>query len=340
MNLEIQSIQKEAQQQEQSIMEIEPLLQENPNRFVIFPIKYQDLWEFAIKHREAFWNESEIDLSKDKEDWNKLNKSEQHFVKHVLAFFAASDGIVLENLVQRFYNDIQIPEVRSFYTFQMAMETIHSITYSILLDTYISDANEKTRMFKAIETVPSIAKKAQWAQKWIASSDNFATRLIAFACVEGIFFSGSFCCIYWLKERGILPGLCMSNDLISRDEGLHRDFAVCLFSYIINKLPEKIIHNIIREAVEIETEFINESIPCRLIGMNADKMTEYIQYVANRLVKQLGYRELYPNAKQPFSFMDRICFSSKNNFFERMPTQYRVSVKHEEEFDFTTDVNF
>jgi ribonucleotide reductase beta subunit family protein with ferritin-like domain len=338
MNLETQPIQLE---QQEIIMQIEPLLQDNPNRFVIFPIKYQDLWEYAIKHREAFWNESEIDLSRDKEDWNNLTESEQHFVKHVLAFFAASDGIVLENLVQRFYNDVQIPEVRSFYTFQMAMETIHSITYSILLDTYVSDAIEKSRMFKAIETIPSITKKAEWAQKWIASTDNFATRLIAFACVEGIFFSGSFCCIYWLKERGVLPGLCQSNDLISRDEGLHCDFAVCMYTrYIQNKLSTDTVHNIVKEAVEIETEFINESIPCRLIGMNADKMTEYIQFVANRLVKQLGYKQLYPDAKQPFSFMDRICFSSKNNFFERMPTQYRVSVKHEEEFDFTTDVQF
>lgn len=307
--------------------EMEPLLQDNPDRYVIFPIKYDDLWQMAIKHREAFWNESEIDLSIDRQHWERLSGQEQHFVKHVLAFFAASDGIVLENLALRFYNDIQLPEARSFYTFQMAMETIHSITYSILLDTYITDPDEKTHLFRAIETIPSVGQKAKWAQKWIESSDRFATRLVAFACVEGIFFSGSFCCIYWIKEKGILPGLCQSNDLIARDEGLHCNFAVLLYTkYIQNKLTEEEIHSIVREAVAIETEFITESIPCRLLGMNADKMKEYIQYVANRLVKQLNHSDVFPQARNPFPFMDRINFTSKVNFFERTPTQYRLSV--------------
>jgi ribonucleotide reductase beta subunit family protein with ferritin-like domain len=313
-------------------MNKEFLLEDNPGRYVVFPIKYDDVWKLTITHREAFWNESEIDLSKDKNDWDKLNDNEKHFIKNVLAFFAASDGIVLENLAIRFYKEIQIPEVRTFYSFQMAMESIHSITYSLLLDTYISDPVEKDKMFRSIETIPSVKEKAVWAQKWIESSDSFATRLIAFACVEGIFFSGSFCCIYWLKERGILPGLCQSNDLIARDEGLHVDFAVLLYSkYIQNKLSDEIVHTIVKEAVSIETSFIVDSIPCRLLGMNSDLMTEYIKYVSNRLVRQLGHKEIYPDAKQPFSFMDRICFSSKGNFFEKESTQYRISVENTNE---------
>lgn len=318
----------------------EPLLQDNPNRYVIFPIKYPDLWQMAITHREAFWNEAEIDLSKDKEDWNSLNEGERHFIKHVLAFFAASDGIVLENLALRFYKDVQIPEARSFYTFQMAMETIHSIVYSLLLDAYISNPVEKDNLFRAIDTIPCVGKKAEWAQKWIESSDDFASRLVAFACVEGIFFSGSFCCIYWLKERGILPGLCGSNDFIARDEALHCEFAILLYSkYIQNKLPSETLLNIVCEAVEIEQEFITQAIPCKLLGMNADHMKEYIRFVANRLVRQLGYQEPYPGAKQPFSFMDRICFSSKGNFFEKTTTQYRLSVE-QTDFDFEQDVEF
>jgi ribonucleoside-diphosphate reductase beta chain len=310
----------------------EPLLAENPNRFVIFPIQYQDMWNLAVTHREAFWNESEIDLMHDKKDWEKLNDNEKHFIKNVLAFFAASDGIVLENLAIRFYKDVQIPEARAFYSYQMAMESIHSITYSILLDTYITEPKEKDRMFRAIETIPSVAQKALWAQKWIESSDSFAIRLLAFACVEGLFFSGSFCCIYWLKERGILPGLCQSNDLIARDEGLHVDFAVLLYSkYIVNKLSDEVVHKIVREAVKIEESFIIDSIPCRLLGMNSDMMREYIRFVANRQVKQLGHAELYPEAIQPFPFMERICFSSKGNFFEKESTQYRVPVEHTNE---------
>lgn len=308
----------------------EPLLEENPHRYVIFPIRYQDMWKLTITHREAFWNESEIDLSRDRKDWVKLNEGEQHFIKNVLAFFAASDGIVLENLAVNFMKEIQIPEARSFYSFQMAMETIHGVTYSLLLDTYITDVVEKNRLFQSIETIPSVGLKAVWAQKWIESSDSFAKRLMAFACVEGIFFSGSFCCIYWMKERGLLPGLCQSNDLIARDEGLHVDFAALLYSrYIVNKLTEEEVFEMVDEAVKIEESFIIDSIPCRLLGMNSDLMREYIKFVANRLVKQLGHAELYPEAKQPFSFMDRICFSSKGNFFEKETTQYRMRVEAE-----------
>jgi len=318
----------------------EPLLADNPNRFVIFPIQYQDMWELAVTHREAFWNESEINLKDDRKDWERLKDGEKHFIKNVLAFFAASDGIVLENLAIRFYKDVQIPEARAFYSYQMAMESIHGITYSILLDTYITDPIEKDKMFRAIETIPSVRQKALWAQKWIESADSFATRLIAFACVEGIFFSGSFCCIYWLKERGILPGLCQSNDFISRDEQLHVSFAILLYNkYIVNKLTDDMVHTIVREAVEIEDFFITESIPCKLLGMNSDMMKEYIQFVSNRLVKQLGHSELYPKATQPFPFMDRICFSSKGNFFEKETTQYRTSVEHVTE-DLKFDVYF
>lgn len=320
--------------------EQEILLQDNPYRYVIFPIQYHDMWKLAITQREAFWNESEIDLSKDRKDWIKLTRDEQHFIKHVLAFFAASDGIVLENLALNFMKEIQIPEARSFYSFQMAMETIHGITYSLLLDTYITDLQEKNTLFHAIETVPSVKLKAEWAQKWIASSDSFACRLLAFACVEGIFFSGSFCCIYWIKERGLLPGLCQSNDLIARDEGMHVDFAVLLYTkYLQNKLSEEQVHAMVREAVEVEESFIVESIPCRLLGMNSDMMREYIQFVANRLLRQLGYSELFKGVKQPFAFMDRICFSSKGNFFEKETTQYRLQVQ-KDEGNFNDDLDF
>lgn len=318
----------------------EPLLQDNPHRYVIFPIQYADMWKLAITHREAFWNESEIDLARDRKDWISLTADEQHFVKHVLAFFASSDGIVLENLALNFFKEIQIPEARSFYSFQMSMETIHGITYSLLLDTYITDPIEKDTLFRAIETVPSVRNKAVWAQKWIASTDSFATRLLAFACVEGIFFSGSFCCIYWIKERGLLPGLCQSNDLIARDERLHVDFAVLLYTkYVVNKLPEQVVHEMFTEAVNIEDEFINESIPCRMMGMNSQSMKQYIQHVANKLLHQLGYNELFKNTTQPFAFMDRICFSSKGNFFEKESTQYRLRVEHQTE-DLTLDDDF
>jgi ribonucleoside-diphosphate reductase beta chain len=314
----------------QSVDATEPLLAKNNNRFVVFPIKHPDIWEAFQTHRKAFWIESEIDLVPDLKDWAELNNNEKHFIKHILAFFAASDGIVMENLGARFLNDVQYPEARCFYSIQMFMETIHSIMYSQLIDTYIDNPQEKDTLFRAIETIPAIKRKGEWAQKWIATSDSFATRLIAFAAVEGIFFSGSFCCIYWLNESGKLPGLCKSNDFIARDEGMHTDFACLLYNkHIINKLSTERVHAIITEAVEIETEFITVSLPCKLLGMNADMMQEYIKYVANRLVLQLGHPSLYPSARQPFGFMDRICLENKTNFFEARVSEYQMQVSNE-----------
>lgn len=308
----------------------EYLLKENPNRFVIFPIKHHDIWESFQRHRKAFWIESEIDLVPDLKYWKEMKDTEKHFVKHVLAFFAASDGIVMENLGMRFFSDVQIPEARAFYSMQLFMENIHSIMYSQLIDTYITDTKEKDRLFRAIETIPSIKNKGEWAYKWIQSSDSFATRLVAFAAVEGIFFSGSFCCIYWLNESGRLPGLCKSNDFIARDEGMHTDFACLLYNkYITNRLTDEKIHEIIGEAVEIETEFITESLPCNLLGMNSKLMKQYIKFVANRLIVQLGHKELYPNCKQPFGFMDRICLDGKTNFFEARVTEYQMELKND-----------
>lgn len=311
-------------------MNTELLTQENPNRFVVFPLKYRDIWEMFQTHRKTIWMESEIDLAEDRRDWKNLTDDEQHFIKNVLAFFAGSDGIVLENLGLRFFNEIQIPEARCFYSIQMFMETIHSITYAQLLDTYITDDTEKTHLFKAIETIPSVTQKAVWAQKWISSDADFATRLVAFACVEGIFFSGSFCCIYWLSERGVMPGLCRSNSFIARDEGLHTDFAVLLYTkYVQNKLSQETIHQIFKEAVEIEKSFIIDSLPCSLLGMNSDMMSEYIEFVADRLIVQLGYDKIW-NAKQPFGFMERICLDTKGNFFEGRITDYQITVESSE----------
>lgn len=304
----------------------EYLLQDNPDRFVMFPIKHHDIWEAFQNHRKAFWIESEVDLIPDLKDWKKLSDNERHFIKHVLAFFAASDGIIIENLGMRFLNDIQIPEARAFYSMQLFMENIHSIMYSQLLDTYITNQIEKNKLFKAIETIPSIKKKSDWACKWIDSTKSFATRLVAFAAVEGIFFSGSFCCIYWLNESGRLPGLCKSNDFIARDEGMHTDFACLLYTkYIVNKLTDNEVYEIIKEAVEIETEFITESLPCNLLGMNSTLMKQYIKFVADRLMLQLGHKSVY-NCKQPFSFMDRICLESKTNFFESRVTEYQMEL--------------
>ena len=303
----------------------EYLLKENPNRFVIFPIKHNDMWEAFQTHRKALWFEHEVDLVPDLQHWKLLNDNEKYFIKNVLAFFAASDGIVMENLGVRFFDEIQIPEARAFYSIQMFMENIHSIMYSQLIDTYITDLKEKDRLFHAIETMPCIKQKSEWAIKWIKSSKNFATRLIAFAAVEGIFFSGSFCCIYWLNERGIMPGLCKSNEFIARDEGMHTDFACMLYTnYISNKLTDNEIHTIINEAVEIETEFITESLPCNLLGMNAELMKQYIKFVANRLVIQFGHSEIYKDCKQPFGFMDRICLDGKTNFFESRVSEYQM----------------
>lgn len=317
------------------------LTNENIHRYTIFPIKYEDIWEMFNLHRKAFWVESEVDLSNDLVDWRKLNKDEQHFIKYVLAFFAGSDGIVLENLALRFFKDVQIPEARAFYSFQMTMETIHGIMYSQLIDAYIDNASEKKLLFEAIETIPCIQEKAKWAQKYIESDANFATRLVAFACVEGIFFSGAFCSIFWLQERGVLPGLCMSNRFISTDEGLHCDFAVLLYTkYVDEKLPFETVKAIITEAVEIEESFIIEALPCSILGMNSNSMREYIRFVANRLSLQLGYPKIYEGARQPFSFIARNELESKTSFFEGRVSSYQMTVGEQKEGDNLDSLDF
>jgi len=305
----------------------EPLLTPDDKRFVMFPIRDEDVWRMYKKQVDCFWRAEEIDLSKDLTDWNTLQEDEKFFVSMILAFFAASDGIVLENLALRFMSDVQLAEARAFYGFQMAMENIHSETYSILIDSYIRDDEEKTRLFEAIDHFPCIKKKADWAQKWIKDSRaNFATRLIAFACVEGIFFSGAFCSIFWLKKRGLLPGLTFSNELISRDEALHTEFAILLYSKLGKKVSKARVTEIIREAVDIETEFICDALPCRLIGMNSDMMIQYIQFVADRLSVQLGYEKIY-NTPNPFTFMEMISLQSKTNFFEKRVSDYALATK-------------
>lgn len=312
----------------------EPLLEPSNDRFVIFPIRYADIWNLFQTQRKAFWVESEIDLVDDVRQWKTLTSNEQFFIKRVLAFFAGSDGIVMENLAARFMNEVQIPEARLFYASQLHIEGIHSLMYAQILDTYVTDEKDKHMLFNSIESIPAVAQKAQWALKWIQSSDNFATRLVAFACVEGIFFSGSFCCIYWLKERGVLPGLTKSNDFIARDEGLHCDMAVLLYKkYIRSKLSDETVHTIVREALRIEKEFILDSIPCKMIGMNAELMSQYIDFVANRLVLQLGHKTLFPGAsvQNPFGFMDRINFDSKDNFFDGRVTSYQMAVEKSNE---------
>ena len=301
------------------------LLKENKDRFTLFPIKNQDIWKAYKKAEASFWTAEEMDLSKDTSDWEKLNENERFFIKHILAFFAGSDGIVNENLVQNFANEVQIPEARCFYGFQIAIENIHSEVYSILIDKFITDNNEKNTLFSAIHTVPCVSKKASWALNWLDSSKNsFAERLVAFATVEGIFFSGSFCAIYWLKKRGVMPGLTFSNELISRDEGMHTDFAVLLYSKLNNKLSQEKIYSIIGDAVKIEKEFINEAIPCALIGMNAELMSQYIEFVADRLIVQLGYSKLF-NTENPFEFMQLISIENKTNFFEKRVAEYSIS---------------
>ena len=305
----------------------EPLLAPDDNRFVMFPIKFQDIWEMYKKQVDCFWRAEEIDLTKDLVNWESLNRDEKYFISMILAFFAASDGIVLENLASRFMNDVQVSEARAFYGFQIAMENIHSETYSLLIETYIKDKEEKSKLFNAIENFPCIKKKSDWAQKWIHDNrSSFATRLVAFACVEGIFFSGAFCSIYWLKKRGLMPGLTFSNELISRDEALHCEFAVLLYSKLVKKIDKARIHEIIKEAVEIESEFICEALPCRLIGMNSELMTQYIKFVADRLVVQLGYKKIY-NAANPFDFMELISLEGKTNFFEKRNDSYALANK-------------
>jgi ribonucleotide reductase beta subunit family protein with ferritin-like domain len=304
------------------------LLTPNDSRFVVLPIHYKDIWDCYEKHNKAIWHANEIDLTNDKQYWKSLNDNERHFIKYVLAFFAGSDGIVMENLCVKFYNEVQIPEARAFYSVQIFMENVHSITYSRLIDTLIENNDEKNMLFNAIQNISSIKKKADWALKWIQSADSFAMRLMGFAAVEGIFFSGSFCCIYWLNERGVMPGLCKSNEFIARDEGLHTDFACLLYKNHIpqeTRLSNAAMYEIINDAVDIEIEFITESLPCKLLGMNADLMKEYIKYVANRLVIQMGYGEIYKNCKQPFGFMDRICMENKTNFFEARVTEYQIN---------------
>jgi ribonucleoside-diphosphate reductase beta chain len=321
---------------------IEPILRENPNRFTLFPIMKPKLFQKYKDHVSVFWTPEEIDLAKDMKDWVRLNEKEQHFIKNVLGFFAGSDGIIQENIAARFMSEIQIPEARQFYSVQLMMEAIHNETYSLLIDTYIEDKAEKLALFHATQTIPCVTLKAQWAQKWIESkTENFATRLIAFAVVEGIFFSGSFCAIYWLKERGIMPGLTTSNEFIARDEGLHTDFACALYEEIEKKVPRTKVHKIIREAVKIEKQFITEALPCHLVGMNDKLMAQYIEFVADRLSTQLGYGKIYSTVN-PFDFMERISLTSKTNFFEGRVTNYAKSGvgKKKEEMSFALDADF
>lgn len=301
----------------------EKILQENPGRFVLFPIEHHDIWKLYKQQEACFWTAEEIDLAQDINDWdNKLNEDEQHFVKHVLAFFAASDGIVNENLALNFVNEVQYTEAKMFYGFQIMMENIHSETYSLLIDTYIKDKEEQNRLFNAIETVPAIKRKAEWAIKWI-NSDSFVERLVAFAAVEGIFFSGSFCSIFWLKKRGLMPGLTFSNELISRDEGMHCDFACHLYNnHIQKKLTQSKIKEIICGALEIEKEFILEALPVRLIGMNSDLMAQYLEFVTDRLLVSLGVPKVY-NSNNPFDFMENIAIQGKTNFFEKRVAEYQ-----------------
>ena len=316
----------------------EPLLVPDDNRFVMFPIKHNDIWEMYKKQIDCFWRAEEIDLSKDLTNWESLNGDERHFISMILAFFAASDGIVLENLASRFMSEIQVSEARAFYGFQIAMENIHSQTYSLLIETYIKDGEEKHKLFNAIEHFPCIKKKSDWAQKWIHDNrSSFATRLVAFACVEGIFFSGAFCSIYWLKKRGLMPGLTFSNELISRDEALHCEFAILLYSKLLKKIDKARIHELIKEAVDIETEFICEALPCRLIGMNSELMSQYIRFVADRLCVQLGYKKIY-NVSNSFDFMELISLEGKTNFFERKVGEYALANKKSDDaFDFNGD---
>lgn len=321
----------------------EPILIENKNRFVLFPIKHNDIWQFYKQAEASFWTAEEIDLSQDLKDWENLNDGERHFISHVLAFFAASDGIVNENLAENFVSEVQYTEAKFFYGFQIAMENIHSETYSLLIDTYIKDNKEKDNLFNAIDTMDCVKKKADWALRWI-DNGNFAERLIAFAAVEGIFFSGSFCSIFWLKKRGLMPGLSFSNELISRDEGLHCDFACLLYTkHLVNKLPVEQVTSIITDAVLIEKEFIVDSLPVKLIGMNSDLMCQYIEFCADRLLAELDCPKVY-NAKNPFDFMEMISLQGKTNFFEKRVAEYqKAGVMKDKEDDspkFSLDEDF
>lgn len=322
---------------------MESILAPNESRFVVFPIKYQSIWEMYKQHMAIFWTAEEIDLVPDLPDWEKLNANEKHFITHVLAFFAASDGIVNENLAQRFYNEVQIPEARCFYGFQIAMENIHSETYSLLIDTYVKDSKEKDRLFNATTTLPCVSKKADWAMRWINSDKKFAHRLVAFAAIEGIFFSGSFCAIFWLKKRGLMPGLCTSNEFISRDEGLHCEFACLLHDHLSadEKIDADTITQIMTEAVEIEKEFITEALPVSLIGINAKLMIQYIEFVADHWLMRLGSKPYY-NSENPFDWMELISLEGKTNFFEKRVSEYQrpgiISGNNEQVF--TLDADF
>ncbi|KAI9103177.1 ribonucleoside-diphosphate reductase subunit M2 B [Phlyctochytrium arcticum] len=321
----------------------EPLLRPSSNRFVLYPIQYPDIWKFYKRAVASFWTVEEVDLAKDRSDWTeKLSDNERFFITRVLAFFAASDGIVNENLVERFAKDVQIPEARHFYEFQVMIENVHSEMYSQLIDTYVQDAGERQFLFEALDTIPCIRKKADWALRWITDKDaSFAIRLVAFAAVEGIFFSGSFAAIFWLKKRGLMHGLTFSNELISRDEGLHTDFACLLFKHIEKKPSAQVVQDIIREAVVIEQEFLTESLPCALIGMNADLMSQYIEFVADRLLVALGYAKVW-NSKNPFDFMELISLQGKTNFFEKKVGEYQISgvMQSKANQEFTLDADF
>lgn len=320
-----------------SKQQVEPLLVEDESRYVMFPIQDQSIWDMYKKQVDCFWRAEEIDLSKDLASWETLTDDEKFFIKMIIAFFAASDGIVLENLGVRFMTEVQLAEARAFYGFQIAMENIHSEVYSLLIDTYVKNEAEKDSLFNAVENFPCIKKKADWAIKWINDKrSSFASRLIAFACVEGIFFSGAFCSIFWLKKRGKMPGLTFSNELISRDEALHTEFAVLLYSKLVKKLPKKKVVEMIQEAVEIEKEFICEALPCRLISMNSKLMTQYIEFVADRLLVQLGYEKVY-NATCPFDFMEQISVEGKTNFFEKRVGEYALANKEKDDTTFDFD---
>lgn len=321
--------------------QLEPILEENKNRFVLFPIQHDDIWSFYKKAEASFWTAEEIDLQQDLVDWeSKLNDNERHFIKHVLAFFAASDGIVNENLAENFLSEVQYTEAKFFYGFQVAIENIHSETYSLLIDTYIKDSKEKDYLFNAIETLECVTKKAQWALRWIEEG-SFAERLVAFAAVEGIFFSGSFCSIFWLKKRGLMPGLSFSNELISRDEGLHCDFACLLYnSHVVNKMSKEQVKEIILDAVEIEKEFILDALPVKLIGMNSDLMSQYIEFVADRLLVELGNEKEF-NVSNPFDFMEMISIQGKTNFFEKRVGEYqKAGVLNNDSQTFSLDEDF
>lgn len=327
---------------EQEVFE-EPILRENKNRFVLFPIEHDDIWKFYKQSVASFWTAEEIDLGQDLKDWENLNDGERHFISHVLAFFAASDGIVNENLAENFVSEVQYTEAKFFYGFQIAMENIHSETYSLLIDTYVKDPKEKDHLFNAIDTMDCVKKKADWALRWI-DEGSFAERLVAFAAVEGIFFSGSFCSIFWLKKRGLMPGLAFSNELISRDEGMHCDFACLIYNdHLNNKLSEETVKNIIINAVEIEKEFVTDALPVNLIGMNADLMCQYIEFVADRLLGELNCGKVY-NSKNPFDFMDMINLQGKTNFFEKRVAEYqKAGVMKDKEDDtpkFSLDEDF